>query len=140
MPLQLFTKVAEVKLLQTLDEIRDRPDNWQSTHFHLSDLLEQYKSEYQVKIAINLIHDLLKGYEGNIFVLNDHSIIVLCYGLEPTLQNKLIFQLRYLYMDDPLAYTDTGHENPAFCTVYQLGRDWDKFFDLCSAQHGGAGA
>jgi len=132
MVLQLFTKSAEAKLMHTMEDIRDQTDGWQAIHFHLSNLLEQYKSEYQVKIAINLIHDLLRSFNGYIFVMADSSIIVLCYGLDAPLRSKLIFQLRYLYMDDPLAYTDTGQENPEFCTIYHLNQDWSTFLDRCS--------
>ena len=56
----IVQKSAELKLMELLGIIRD-PAGWQAVHFHLSDLLEQYQSEYQFKIAINLIHDLLKG-------------------------------------------------------------------------------
>src|SRR4051812_3130978 len=89
--MQLFTRSAEVKLMQTLSGIREQPVGWSAIHFHLGELLEDYKSEYQVKIAINLIHDLLKSYEGGIFLMVDQSIIVLCYGVEKPLQNKLVF-------------------------------------------------
>jgi len=132
MPLQLFTKAAEAKLMHTLEDIRGRADGWQAVHFHLSRLLEQYKSEYQVKIAINLIHDLLKNFNGYIFVVGDHSIVVLCYGMDAPLRSKLVFQLRYLYMDDPLAYTDSGQENPDFCTIYDVHQEWNNFVELCS--------
>jgi hypothetical protein len=132
MVLQLFTKAAEAKLVHTLEDIRERPEAWQAMHFHLSDLLEQYKSEYQIKIAINLIHDLLKGFNGYIFVVNNYSIVVLCYGLDAPLRSKLVFQLRYLYMDDPLAYTDSGQENQDFCTIYNLSNDLKEFLEICS--------
>ena len=131
MAIQVVYKSAEVKLLETLNDIQE-PFGWFGIHFHLSDLLEQYKSEYQIKIAINLIHDLLKSYMGGIFLLNDQSIIVLAYQLEKAVQNKLVFQLRYLYMDDPLAYTESGQENADFCTVYDLEHNWQEFFDLCT--------
>jgi EAL domain-containing protein (putative c-di-GMP-specific phosphodiesterase class I) len=138
MAIQIVYKAAEVKLMETLNDIQE-PFGWAAVHFHLSDLLEQYKSEYQIKIAINLIHDLLKSYMGGIFLLADQSIIMMCYRLEKAVQNKLIFQLRYLYMDDPLAYTETGQENPDFCTVYDLENDWHEFFDLCTRRMAMAG-
>jgi len=131
MSIAIVLKSAEVKLVEMLNTIRE-PQGWQAVHFRLSDLLEQYKSEYQIKIAVNLINDLLKNYAGGIFLLQDHSIIVLSYELERTVLNKLVFQLRYLYMDDPLAYTDEGHENPDFCSMYELTRDWQNFFDFCT--------
>ncbi len=116
--------------MELLGVIRD-PAGWQAVHFHLSDLLEQYKSEYQFKIAINLIHDLLKGYEGGIYQMVDNSIIVVCNELDKNILGKLIFQLRYLYMDDPLSYAEDGGENKDFCTVYDLRVQWQDFMDMC---------
>ncbi len=131
MTLQLIARAAEVKLVETLNAIED-PSGWQAIHFHLDRLREEYKSDYQIKIAINLITDLLKPYDGGIFMLADRGIVLLCNGLEKTLENKLIFQLRYLYMDDPLAYAEGGDENQHFCSVYNLEKDWREFMDLAS--------
>lgn len=131
MAMQIFQRNAEAKLVEALNSVTD-PSGWQALHFNFHELMEQFKSEYQVKIAVNLINDLLKNFDGGIFVLQDMGIIVVCYGLEKTLQNKLVFQLRYLYMDDPLAYTDAGQENPDFCTSYDLVRDWQSFLDLAT--------
>ncbi len=126
----IVQKSAEIKLMELLGVIRD-PAGWQAVHFHLSDLLEQYKSEYQFNIAINLIHDLLKGYEGGIYQMVDNSIIVVCNELDKNILGKLIFQLRYLYMDDPLSYAEDGGENKDFCTVYDLRVQWQDFMDMC---------
>jgi len=132
MALQFINKSPEPKLMQMLGTKPLQSDGWVAIHFHLSELLDEYKSEYQIKIAINLINDLLKNYEGSIFLFSDYSIMVLCFRLEQTIKEKLTFQLRYLYMDDPLAYTDSGQENPKFCTLYELRRDWNEFYALCS--------
>lgn len=126
----IVQKSAELKLMELLGVIRD-PAGWQAVHFHLSELLEEYKSEYQFKIAINLIHDLLKGYEGGIYQMVDNSIIVVCAELDKNILSKLIFQLRYLYMDDPLSYFEDGGENPDFCTTYDLRIQWQDFMDMC---------
>ncbi|MEZ5690387.1 MAG: hypothetical protein R3D71_01815 [Rickettsiales bacterium] len=123
-------KSAETKLMEMLGFIHN-PDGWWAIHFHLDTLLEQYKSEYQFKIAINLIRDLLKGYEGGIYYMADHSIIVVCCDLEHNIMNKLIFQLRYLYMDDPVSYLDDGEENSDFCTIYNLSDNFQDFMDMC---------
>jgi len=134
MPMLLYTKGSEIKLVQQLNELRDEPKGWEAIHFHLSDLLDQYKSDYQIKIAVNLIHDLLRSYNGSIYTLADSSIVVLCHNLEKTLYEKLVFQMRYLYMDDPLAYLENGQENPEFCSRYNLKYDWKEFSEICSAR------
>lgn len=126
----IVQKSAETKLMELLSAIRD-PAGWQAIHFHLSDLLDEYKSEYQFKIAINLIHDLLKGYEGGIYQLIDGGIIVVCGELDKNVLGKLVFQMRYLYMDDPLSYTYDGGENLDFSSIYDLRTQWQEFMDMC---------
>jgi hypothetical protein len=126
----IVQKSAEIKLMELLGYIRD-PSGWQAVHFHLNNLLDQYKSEYQYKIAVNLIHDLLKGYEGGIYQMSDSSIIVVCNEMDKNILGKLIFQLRYLYMDDPLSYLEDGAENKNFCTIYDLRLQWQDFMDMC---------
>jgi EAL domain-containing protein (putative c-di-GMP-specific phosphodiesterase class I) len=123
MSLELITKTAETRFVQALSQ-HEAEANWVVVNFNLSMLLDEYKSEYQFKIAVNLIHDLLKNYEGFIYAMADNSIVVLCHKLEKLLLDKLIFQLRYLYMDDPLCYDDKGEENPEFCSVYDVRLDW----------------
>ena len=129
--MQLFLKNAEVKLVEALSVLHE-PTGWHAIHFHLGQLMEEYKSEFQFNIAINLIHDLLKAYEGGIFLLADQSIVVLCFGLEKALMNKIVFQMRYLYMDDPLSYNDDGSENPDFSSYYDLRTQWQEFWNLGS--------
>lgn len=131
MTLQLVTKSAEVKLMEFIHEL-ENVNGWCAVHFHLGTLIEQYQSEYQFKIATNLIYDLLKDHEGGVFLLADNGVVVLCQGLEENVKNKIIFQLRYLYMDDPLAYTVDGEENPAFCDTYDLSHQWQAFSALAS--------
>ncbi|MDE3037474.1 MAG: hypothetical protein KGJ21_03320 [Pseudomonadota bacterium] len=130
MTVEIITRSAEIKLMQALSAIRDESAGWHAVHFHLSGLMDEYKSDYQVKIAINLIHDLLKN-DVSIYVIDNGDIVVLSPRLEKTAIGKLIFQLRYLYMDDPLAYTGGGQENPAFSTAYDLKYQWKEFHGIC---------
>lgn len=131
MAIAVVLRAAEVKLMEALGAI-DNPDDWLAVDFHLNRLLEQYQSDYQIKIAVNLMHDLLKDDDGGIYLLSDRSISVLCRRMERTVLNKLIFQLRYLYMDDPLAYTEAGEENPDFSTMYDLSKRWQDYWELSS--------
>lgn len=130
----MFTvsKDSEVKLVETLNAIADERGHWQAAHFHLGDLLEEFKSPYQTKIAVNMVGDMLRDYTGGQYVCGDGSLIVLCRDTPQQLVQKLIFQLRYLHMDDPLAYLPDGQENADFCTYYLLERDWQAFYDECT--------
>lgn len=133
MAIQVFSRGGEVKLMDALGAMPGGA-GWHAIHFHLDRLLEQYKSDYQIKIAVNLIHDLLKNAEGGIYVMVDNSIIVLASRVDKALLSKLIFQLRYLYMDDVLAYTESGQENPHFCTAYDLQTQRPEFFELAAGR------
>jgi EAL domain-containing protein (putative c-di-GMP-specific phosphodiesterase class I) len=136
MALQLIAKSSEVKLAEAINDIADFAD-WHAVHFNFNRLRDEYKSDYQIKIAINLINDLLKAHSGSIFILSDRGIVVLCDGAEKTLISKLVFQLRYLYMDDPLAYREDGQENSSFSTLYELASERGAFVNFVSQRMAG---
>lgn len=134
----MFTakKDSEVKLVETAQSIDEERASWQALHFNFSQLLEHYRSDYQIKIALNLINDLLKNHQGGIFLGFDGDIIIVCRSVNKNLLDKVVFQLRYLFMDDPLAYLMDGQENAAFCTAYDLASSYDAFLALCKRRMG----
>lgn len=125
------TRDAESKLIDTLNSLVDEAGSWRGVHFRFEQLLDQYRSEYQVQIAVNLVNDLLAAHQGGIFVCWDKCIILLCRHVTRPQLEKAIFQLRYLFMDDPLAYDAAGDENPQFCRVYDLGIEYAEFYQFC---------
>lgn len=129
--MKITTKDPEAKLVEMMEGIRPESVSWRALHFRFSRLLEHYKSEYQVKIAVNLISDLLKSFQGAVFICPDCDIFVLSKGGGKSLLEKVVFQLRYLFMDDPLAYSADGQENDNFSTLYDLSVDWQDFMNAC---------
>ncbi len=127
-------KDSASKLLSVVNSIREKPEEHFALCLNFSDLLEHYKSEYQQKISVNIILDLLKNAEGDVCVLQNYDIYVVCKNVEELALKKLIFQLRYLYMDDPLAYDEKGEDNEEFATLYKLEKDWMKFFSAARSK------
>lgn len=129
----MFTlvKEAELKLTEVANNIAHEAISWRAVYFNFHKLLEHYKSDYQIQIAVNLLGDLLTDYQGGIYVCADQTIIMLCRNISKNKIDKAIFQLRYLFMDDPLAYDSTGEENSNFCTVFDLGKEYAEFYQLC---------
>lgn len=125
--MQIFDKGAEAKLVQTLAELREAPSPWSGVAFSFASLMEQYRNDYQIKIALNMLKDVLKNEDVTVFVCADRTVLMLCKNTPKQLIEKAIFQLRYLFMDDPLAYTSDGEENPAFCQTYPLASQFDAF-------------
>jgi hypothetical protein len=70
-----ITKDAEVKLVDTVSGISGETSNWRAVYFHFDLLMEQYSSEYQIQIAVNLLGDLLSAHQGGVFLCYDHTII-----------------------------------------------------------------
>jgi hypothetical protein len=70
------------------------------------------------------LNDLLGDRDGAIYLCEDSSIFVVAYNLPKPQHDKMVFQLRYLFMDDPLAYNPEGDENPDFCSHYVFDTQW----------------
>jgi hypothetical protein len=129
--MRLVGKDPEAHLIELLGLIDENRQGWQVVYFAFSRLLEHYRSEYQIKIATNLMNDLLGDRDGAIYVCEDATIYVAVRNFPRVLMEKMIFQLRYLFMDDPLAYTPDGDENKEFCTLYDIESQWQDFMDIC---------
>lgn len=129
--MRIINREPEAHLIELLHLVQENRQGWQAICFAFSRLLEHYRSEYQLKIAINLMNDLLGDRDGAIYTCDDATIFVMVRHLSRPIMGKMIFQLRYLFMDDPLAYTIDGEENPDFATVYDIETQWQDFMDIC---------
>ncbi len=132
--MKTVSREAEVRLVETLTDMQDDSNGWVAVCFAFSRLLEHYRSDYQIKIAINLINDLVGTREATVYVCDDSTIYVLMRNVTKALVDKMVFQLRYLFMDDPLAYNADGEENPEFSRTYDLDRSWKDFMHICKAR------
>lgn len=128
--MQIVTKDAEVRLVDQVTSLREEGGVWKAIEFRFSRLLEHYRSDYQIKIATNLIQDLLKALTGNIYIYPDSTIILVCKGISEVFVEKVIFQLRYLFMDDPLSYHSDGSENEEFCVILDSTKDYPELLKL----------
>lgn len=129
--MRVISREPEANLIELLQLVEDTPQGWQVVTFAFSKLLEHYRSEYQIKIATNLMNDLLGDRDGAIYLFEDSTIHVMVRSFPKLLMEKMIFQLRYLFMDDPLSYTTDGDENPAFSKLYDMESQWQEFISLC---------
>lgn len=132
--MKTISREAEVRLVENLTDLQDDSSGWVAVCFAFSRLLEHYRSDYQIKIAINLINDLAGSHEASVFVCDDATIYVLIRNASKAVIDKMVFQLRYLFMDDPLAYNQDGEENPEFSRIYDLERSWKDFMQICKAR------
>jgi EAL domain-containing protein (putative c-di-GMP-specific phosphodiesterase class I) len=117
---------AEVKLIEQLSSIQEDSSHWCAVHFAFAQLKEEHRTDNQMRIAINLVKDLLQEHEATLYLFGDSSQYVLVRYATRAVIDKLVFQLRYLFMDDPLAYDHEGDENPAFYRLFDLSTQLDE--------------
>ncbi len=128
--MRIITREPEAHLIELLNLVQEQRNGWLAISLHFKKLLEHYRSEYQIKIATNLMNDILGERDGAIYLSEDASINIMVRHLPKPLLDKMLFQLRYLFMDDPLAYTMEGDENPEFVSFYDMETQWQEFMDL----------
>jgi hypothetical protein len=129
--MKTYERDAVSVLISAIGDIKHASAGYYALYFHLSRLGEQYKSDYQIRIAYNILNDLLKPEQGAIFLFDNADVAILYFGEDRPLLEKSVFQLRYLFMDDALAYSEDGYENPDFCAFYDLAFQWKAFYEFC---------
>jgi hypothetical protein len=91
--MDFFDKGAEAKLVERLTDLVDDMDGWSSVVFSFDALLEEYRSGYQIKIALNMLKDLLRGEEVEVYVFEDKTVVLLCFDTPRQLLDKAVFQI-----------------------------------------------
>ncbi len=129
--MQVISANPEPKLIELVNALRGDPGENYALNFRLSQLLEANRSDFQLKIAINILNDVFRGAEGSIFLCKNSDVVVVYHGEDRILLEKAIFQLRYLFIDDPLAANEDGTENEEFCSMWDLGFQWRPFHSMC---------
>lgn len=140
MTVKVITKDSEAKLMELLSSFQGISSNskgWRCLHFRLNELQDHNKSEYQLKIATNIITDLLEDADGNVYLCADNDLFIVTKEVTKTTVDKIIFQLRYLFSEDPLAYTAEGAENEQFSEQYDLSVKLPEVITLAKAKLGG---
>lgn len=136
--MKLLLSTPEGKLLEIVTGLKDNGSGHYFVLFHLSRLQEHYRSDYQLKIAVNVLQDLFRDTEATVGLTQDSDIVLIYPGTDRGLIEKAIFQLRYLFVDDPLTYDINGEETNDFCDVYDLGFQWRDVQDICRTKFMGS--
>lgn len=132
--MQQISSNADVRLLELAKALRGDPGDNYVLHFGLSRLAEDNRSDFQLKIAFNVLNDVFREAEGSILFCDDGDIFVVYHGSDRLLLEKAIFQLRYLFVDDAMATRPDGSENPEFCLLYDLTFQWRELFEMANAR------
>ncbi|MDX1949609.1 MAG: hypothetical protein SFT90_03795 [Rickettsiales bacterium] len=130
--MRIITNNSEAKLVDFANSSRHSQSDNYAVHFRLSKLTETYKNDFHIKIAVNILNDIFREEIGEIVRMSNLDVFLLYRGADKLLLNKAIFQLRYLFFDDPLSNLPDGRENKEFCETYDLNFQWQQFSSLAS--------
>lgn len=97
--------------------------------FRFSKLTSHYRTHYHLRLALNSITELLSGYVGEAYVLESLDVILLLNNVKPEIIDRLIFNLRNLFLDDPLSKVE-GLGEDSICSVYFLTFELNNFINV----------
>lgn len=115
----------EALLLRYVRQLGDQRLAQRALHFHLSGLQKQHRQDQHLRIAANMLEDLVLRFDGRIFLLQSGDIVLTCRGARRKTLEGSIEIIRYLFNDDPLAWEESPRED--FCSLYDLESDYDRF-------------
>ncbi len=130
--MRVVTSNVEAKMVDFANSSRNSIGDNYVVHFRLSKLTETYKNDFHVKIAVNILNDVFRDEQGEILRGHNFDVFLLYRGSDKQMLSKAIFQLRYLFFDDPLANLGDGRENKEFCETYDLNFQWPQFSQLAA--------
>ncbi len=129
--MQIVKDSLSKRLMMELKHIKLDPTPHYALHFHFNRLTDEFRSDFHTKIALNILNDLFRGEAGYTYPFPNCDIILIYNGRQRELLERAVYQLRYLFMDDPLATSKKGRENPDFCDVYDLKSNLEGFREMC---------
>lgn len=100
-------------------------------HLHLSQLLPANRDEGRIRIAFRLFESMVDAYRGQMFLLTNSDIILICKDARISDLDAMVFKLRALFSTDPLTYAESAEGQDRFVSYYDLEADYDAFFGLC---------
>ncbi|OAN46583.1 hypothetical protein A6A04_05565 [Paramagnetospirillum marisnigri] len=102
-------------------------------HLHLSQLQPANRDEGRIRIAFRLFETMVDAFHGQMFLLTNSDIVLLCKDARISELDAMVFKLRALFSTDPLTYAESADGQDRFVTYYDLEADFDTFFSLCGA-------
>lgn len=123
--MNLHLKAAEQHLTELLPAIGAQHDAI-GVIFNLSRLSITKEGSDHIAIALNILNDHLRNLPGDIFLFQNGDLILQVHSQNTKAVFESVYQLRYLFADDPLAYHRDGRENEEFCLTF-FPHNWQLF-------------
>lgn len=114
----------EMMLLDLIQRLEKRRVGRIGAHLHLSELSHAYGHERYGQIALESFTHYVKGFEGQLFALENGDLFFMSKGATQTQLEEAVDRLQQLFSQDPLLHKTDRNGSPAFCTWYDLETDY----------------
>src|SRR5258707_2693754 len=105
----------DAQLLDYLDWVDRHRAGRRAIHIHLSRLLAHNRRDQHLRIAVSTFEDLVKQYDGQIFLLGNGDLVFIAKGASAADIDAAVTRVRFLFSEDPLAQ-DSGANMDQFAT------------------------
>ena len=111
---------VEQQLIDTLKRIENMKTGSTAILIRLSALNPANQSQNQVKMALNVMNDMVIKSQSSLFVLSNNDIVVIGRNILPQLINNAAVMIRRIFQSDSFAATRPGD----FVKIFSLERDF----------------
>jgi EAL domain-containing protein (putative c-di-GMP-specific phosphodiesterase class I) len=109
----------DAQLLEYLERLDRFRAGRRAIHIHLSKLQPQNRRDHHMRIALNTFEELVKQYEGQLFLMFNGDIVFVCKDASVAELEVAVARIRTLFHEDPIAQ-DSGAEGSQFATWYNV--------------------
>jgi EAL domain-containing protein (putative c-di-GMP-specific phosphodiesterase class I) len=118
----------DAQLLDYLDWVDRHRAGRRAVHLHLSRLLPHNRRDQHLRIAVSTFEDLVKQYDGQIFLLGNGDIVFIAKGASAADIDGAVTRVRFLFSEDPLA--QEGGTTDQFATWYNLESHYNDYYSI----------
>ncbi|MEO0034176.1 MAG: hypothetical protein RLZZ501_199 [Pseudomonadota bacterium] len=115
----------ESQLLDYLRRLERHRQNRKAVYLHLSGLMAQNRREHHLRVVASAFEPLVKMMLAQVFTLANADLMVIYKAQAGDEIEAAVVKLRFLFSEDPLVRDEAGGRQAAFCTRYDLEREYD---------------
>ncbi len=132
--MKVYLEDSVTILATELEQVEEDRKPRSAVIFNLSRLHPKHRSVEHLQIATNILRDKMQGTDGSIYAMPANDIVLIC-STTPEKLNEAIFDLRYLFAEDPVAYHHDA-ANTEFCDHFSLPAQISILRQHCSIRFG----
>jgi EAL domain-containing protein (putative c-di-GMP-specific phosphodiesterase class I) len=125
---------VEEHLIEHARSLQNQTAGRAGLHLHLSKLNPSSRQSYHLRIALNMLTDSIKLYDGELYLLENSDVVFLCKGATTHQLEEIVHKVRYFFSGDPL-FADSEDvpdvDDDPFFDWYDLSVQSREFLGAC---------